>query len=65
MHRAPDAGVGAAATDIAVHVLDDLLARVVETRERVTARAGDTPVLLKIAPDVTLTELDDGEWSIA
>ena len=40
-------------------VLDDLLARVVETRDRVSVRAGDTPVLLKIAPDVTLTELDD------
>jgi dihydroorotate dehydrogenase len=40
-------------------VLDDLLARVVDARERVRARAGDTPVLLKIAPDVTLSELDD------
>jgi len=40
-------------------VLDDLLARVVETRDRVAVRAGDTPVLLKIAPDVTLAELDD------
>ena len=40
-------------------VLDDLLARVVETRDHVSVRAGDTPVLLKIAPDVTLTELDD------
>ena len=40
-------------------VLDDLLARVVETQDRVKARAGDTPVLLKIAPDVTLSELDD------
>ena len=27
--------------------------------ERVRARAGDTPVLLKIAPDLTLSELDD------
>jgi hypothetical protein len=40
-------------------VLDGLLARVVEARERVTAQAGPTPVLLKIAPDVTLSELDD------
>jgi dihydroorotate dehydrogenase len=40
-------------------VLDDLLARVVDARERVRTRAGDTPVLLKIAPDVTLSELDD------
>lgn len=39
--------------------LDDLLARVIEARERVRARAGDTPVLLKIAPDLTLGELDD------
>jgi dihydroorotate dehydrogenase len=39
--------------------LDDLLARVVETRERVSRNAGPVPVLLKIAPDVTLAELDD------
>jgi dihydroorotate dehydrogenase len=39
--------------------LDDLLARVIEARERVRPRAGDTPVLLKIAPDLTLAELDD------
>jgi len=39
--------------------LDDLLARVIEARERVRASAGDTPVLLKIAPDLTLSELDD------
>ncbi|MCG6205316.1 quinone-dependent dihydroorotate dehydrogenase [Rhodopseudomonas sp. HC1] len=39
--------------------LDDLLARVIEARERVRASAGDTPVLLKIAPDLTLGELDD------
>lgn len=39
--------------------LDDLLARVIDARERVRAQAGDTPVLLKIAPDLTLGELDD------
>lgn len=39
--------------------LDDLLARVIETRERVQRNAGDTPVLLKIAPDLSLGELDD------
>jgi dihydroorotate dehydrogenase len=40
-------------------VLDDLLARVIEARERVRTRAGLKPVLLKIAPDLTLPELDD------
>jgi dihydroorotate dehydrogenase len=40
-------------------VLDDLLARVVEARERVAPQAGPTPVLLKIAPDLSLGELDD------
>jgi dihydroorotate dehydrogenase len=39
--------------------LDDLLARVVAACERVSLRAGPTPVLLKIAPDLTLGELDD------
>ena len=39
--------------------LDDLLARVLDARERVSARAGRTPVLLKIAPDLTLSDLDD------
>jgi dihydroorotate dehydrogenase len=39
--------------------LDDLLARVIEARERVRPRAGPTPVLLKIAPDLTLPDLDD------
>ena len=39
--------------------LDDLLARVVDARERVVAQAGPTAVLLKIAPDLTLAELDD------
>ncbi len=41
------------------HALDDLLARVVAARERVGLRAGVAPVLLKIAPDLTLSELDD------
>ena len=40
-------------------VLDDLLARVVDARERVAQHAGPTPVLLKIAPDLSLAELDD------
>src|SRR5437879_10700646 len=40
-------------------VFDELTARVVEARERVRARAGPTPVLIKIAPDLTLGELDD------
>jgi dihydroorotate dehydrogenase len=39
--------------------VDDLLARVVEVRDRVAPRAGPTPVLLKIAPDLSLTDLDD------
>ncbi len=39
--------------------LDDLLMRVTEARERVRTSAGETPVLLKIAPDLSLGELDD------
>lgn len=39
--------------------LDDLLARVIEARNRTLARAGATPLLLKIAPDLSLAELDD------
>ena len=39
--------------------LDDLLARVVDARERVAPNAGPTPVLLKIAPDLSLGDLDD------
>jgi dihydroorotate dehydrogenase len=39
--------------------LDDLLAKVIDARERVRKNAGDSPVLLKIAPDLSLTELDD------
>ncbi len=38
---------------------DDLLARVLDARERVRPRAGPTPVLVKIAPDLTLPDLDD------
>ena len=39
--------------------LDDLLGKVIDARERVRQNAGDSPVLLKIAPDLSLTELDD------
>jgi dihydroorotate dehydrogenase len=39
--------------------LDDLLAKVIDARERMREKAGDTPVLLKIAPDLGLAELDD------
>jgi dihydroorotate dehydrogenase len=40
-------------------VLDDLLARVIDARERTAPKAGRTPVLLKIAPDLSLADLDD------
>ena len=36
------------------HILDDLLSKVLEARDRVREKAGDTPVLLKIAPDLSL-----------
>ena len=39
--------------------LDELLAKAIDARERVRKDAGDSPVLLKIAPDLSLTELDD------
>jgi dihydroorotate dehydrogenase len=39
--------------------LDELLSKVIGARERVRQNAGDSPVLLKIAPDLTLNELDD------
>jgi dihydroorotate dehydrogenase len=39
--------------------LDDLLVRVIAARDRVSVRTGPTPVLLKIAPDLSLNELDD------
>ena len=40
-------------------VLDDLLARVLDARDEAIARHGRKPVLLKIAPDLTLEDLDD------
>jgi dihydroorotate dehydrogenase len=39
--------------------LDDLLAKVIDARDRVQKSAGDSPVLLKIAPDLSLADLDD------
>ncbi len=39
--------------------LDDLLARVVAARDEACASLGHRPVLLKIAPDLSLPELDD------
>lgn len=39
--------------------LDELLARVIDARERAAAGATRRPVLLKIAPDLTLGDLDD------
>ena len=41
------------------NALDDLLARVLAAREKARARVGPVPVLLKIAPDLTLADLDD------
>jgi len=41
------------------HILDDLLAKVIDARERMREKAGDSPVLLKIAPDLSLAELDE------
>lgn len=43
----------------AAAALDDLLARVVEARDRAAGKAGRKPVLLKISPDLSLSELDD------
>jgi dihydroorotate dehydrogenase len=40
-------------------VLDDLLSRVLDARDRARRRSGPVPLLLKIAPDLTLSELDD------
>lgn len=40
-------------------VLDDLLARVLGARDEAAAASGRKPVLLKIAPDLTLGDLDD------
>ena len=39
--------------------LDDLLARTIEVRDRVGAKGRPVPLLLKIAPDLTLADLDD------
>jgi dihydroorotate dehydrogenase len=39
--------------------LDDLLSRVTEARDRMAERHPRRPLLLKIAPDLTLAELDD------
>lgn len=39
--------------------LDELLARVLAARDRASGTTGRRPVLLKIAPDLTLSELDD------
>jgi dihydroorotate dehydrogenase len=39
--------------------LDDFLARVLAARDIATERVGRKPVLLKIAPDLTLAELDE------
>ena len=39
--------------------LDDLLARVLEARDRVAEAHPRRPILLKIAPDLTLGQLDD------
>ncbi|MCX7312623.1 MAG: quinone-dependent dihydroorotate dehydrogenase [Hyphomicrobiales bacterium] len=39
--------------------VDDLLARVVEVRDRIVPRGRPLPLLLKIAPDLSLPDLDD------
>ena len=39
--------------------LDDLLARVLAARDRAAVRAVKIPVLIKIAPDLSLADLDD------
>ena len=40
-------------------MFDELLSRVMDARARMSKAAGTTPVLIKIAPDLTLNELDD------
>ena len=40
-------------------MFDDLLGRIVDARTRVSREAGTTPVLIKIAPDLSLGDLDD------
>ena len=39
--------------------LDELLGRLAEARRGLAADAGDKPVLLKVAPDLTAAEIDD------
>lgn len=39
--------------------LDELLARVIDARDRAALTAPRRPILLKVAPDLTLDELDD------
>jgi dihydroorotate dehydrogenase len=39
--------------------LDELLAAAMDARANAASRSGNTPVLVKIAPDLTLAELDD------
>jgi dihydroorotate dehydrogenase len=39
--------------------LEEVLARVIDARERMAERAARRPLLLKIAPDLTLADLDD------
>jgi dihydroorotate dehydrogenase len=39
--------------------LDDLLARLIDTRDGLADRSGRRPLLLKISPDLTLPDLDD------
>jgi dihydroorotate dehydrogenase len=43
----------------AAPALDDLLARVIEARDRAAERAGRKALLLKISPDLSLAELDE------
>ena len=43
----------------AAPALDDLLARVIEARDRTAESAGRKALLLKISPDLSLAELDD------
>jgi dihydroorotate dehydrogenase len=40
-------------------LFDELLARVVDARARASRQTGLTPLLIKIAPDLSLSELDD------
>jgi dihydroorotate dehydrogenase len=40
-------------------MLDDILGRAIEARDRAAGAAGRKPVLLKIAPDLALADLDD------